>query len=212
VGNVDPARVRAKIESAFGKIPSGAAPVRRPAAESRVTGTLVMGDAPSAVALAVGAPAPSEPLFPAFLVLAARLGPGVPPRAWKASFSPLVDPAVLLVTGAVGPQERPDDAAEHIRREITSLVSAAPAKGEVRAAVAAFGVDLGTVPLKPGACERDPMGVAFARARAAQLRIDGKALARSMEALTPDQLAAAAKLFEPRQTAAVVAGGAIPPP
>ena len=212
VGPVEPEKVRAKIESAFGKIPSGAAPVLRPAAGSRVTGTLVMGDSPSAVALAVGVPAPSESIYPAFLVLAARLNAGAPSRAWKASFAPLEDPSVLLVTGAVGPQERPDDSAGRIRKEVAALVTAGPARGEARAAAEAYGVALGTAPLKPEACERDPMGVAFAKARAAQLRIDGGALARSLEAVSPAQLAEAAKLFEPQRTAAVAAGGTIPPP
>jgi zinc protease len=212
VGPLDPDRVRAQLESAFGKLPAGTAPSLRPAAESRVTGTLVMGDSPSAVALAVAAPAPWEPLFPAFLVLAARLHDVAPPRSWKASFAPLEHPEVLLVTGAVGPQERPDDAAGRIRKEVASLISAGLAPGELRAAAASYGSTLRTEPLKPAACERDPMGAAFAKARTAQLRIDGRALAQSLEAVTAGQLADAAKTFEPQRTAAVVAGGAIPPP
>lgn len=212
VGPVEPDRVRARIESAFGKIPAGTAPSLRPAAESRVTGTLVMGDAPAAVALAVGAPAPSDALFPAFLVLAARLNAPSPAHPWKARFAPLEHPEVLLVAGAVGPQERPDDAAGRIRKEIASLIAAAPSPGELRAAVAAYGFALRTEPLKPAACERDPMGAAFAKARTAQLRIDGQGLAKALEAVTAGQLADAAKAFEPQQTAAVVAGGTIPPP
>src|SRR5439155_9232768 len=125
VGDVDAARVRAKVESAFGKIPAGSPAARRPPAASRVTGTLVMGDAPSAVALAVGAPAPSEPAYAAFLVLAARVTAPAP-RAWKATFAPLEQPGVLLVTGTVAKEERPDDAAARIRKEVTALVTAAP--------------------------------------------------------------------------------------
>jgi zinc protease len=210
VGDVDPARVRARIEAAFGKIPAGSAAPRRAPAASTVTGTLVMGDQPSALALAVGVPAPSEALYPAFLILAARLSSAS--HSWKVSFSPLEQPEVLLVTGSLEPEERPDDAAARIHKEISALTAAGPSSSELRAAPATFAASLGTAPLKPEACAHDPVRVAFVKARSAQLHVDGHGLGQALETVTAAQLAEAARLFEPQRTPAVVAGGAIPSP
>jgi predicted Zn-dependent peptidase len=203
VGDVDAARVRARVEAAFGRIPAGAPATRRPPAASRVTGTLVMGDAPSVVALAVGAPAPSEADYAPFVVLAARLSGGVHP--WKAAYPPFGD--VLLVTGAVKPDERPDDAAARIHQEVTWLLAAKPTASELRAAEAAYGLSW-----EAEVCAHDPAAVAWLKARAAQLRVDGRALAQALEAVGPAQLADAARRFDKDRVAAVVAGGAIPAP
>jgi hypothetical protein len=175
-----------------------------------VTGTLVIGDQPSAVALAVGVPAPSEALYPAFLILAARLSSAS--HTWKVSFSPLEQPEVLLVTGSVEPEERPDHAAARIHKEISALTAAWPSSSELRAAPVTFGASLGTAPLKPEACARDPLGVAFVKARSAQLHVDSHALGQALETVSAAQLAEAARLFEPQRTPVVVAGGKIPSP
>ena len=66
--------------------------------------------------------------------------------------------------------------------------------------------------LKTEMCAHDPIAVAWVKARATQLHVDGRALAQAMEAVTAAQLAEAAKLFDPQHTPAVVAGGNIPAP
>ena len=88
-GHFDVDEVSKRIKGGLATLPAGKAPEPRAPAASRVTGTLVMGDAPSAMALAVPVPEPKDPLYPAFLVLAARLaGPGEVPRAPGRSTSP----------------------------------------------------------------------------------------------------------------------------
>jgi len=209
VGRGDLGPMVAQVETAFGKVAAGSPPVLRPPNDSKVAGTLVMGDAPSAVALAVSAPSPAEPLFPAFLVLSARLQAA---GAIHANYAPLEQPDVLFVTGKVEPPERPDDAAARLRKAVAALLAAGPGPNELSSAAAAFGPTLGTELRGAAAYEKDPLGAALSRARAAQLRIDGPALAKSLAAVTASQLAEAAKRFEPTQTAAVAAGGAIPSP
>src|SRR5688572_18602703 len=72
-GRFNVADAEKRIRAAFGTLPAGTAPPGRAAAGSRALGTLVLGDAPGAMALAVAAPAVTDPLYPAFVVLAARL-------------------------------------------------------------------------------------------------------------------------------------------
>lgn len=209
-GSFEPAAVRARIETAFGPLPAGSSPVAREPTESSVSGTLVFGDAPSAVAVAVRAPAPSDPLYPAFLVLAARLmAPGATGRAWEASYDPIERPEVLFLTGALLPGEVPDAAATRIRNESMALLTRALDTADVETTRGAFARFLGQGALDPAACESDPRALAVAGARRAQLGLDALDLAAALESVTDDQRAEAALGFAPTRTAAIVAGGTI---
>jgi Peptidase M16 inactive domain len=205
VGRFDPAAIRARIEAAFASVPAGAPPVLRAPVEATVTGTLVMGDAPAMVAVAVPAPAPSSSLFPAFLILAARPAGG----GLQLTYDPLASPATLFATGAVRPGESPEAAATRVRAEVAAVLGRPLARADVAAARERFAALLGTGGLDAAACGRDRRGFAIGRARRAQLGLDGAALTRALDAVTAEQLAAAAALFDAKRTAAVVAGGAI---
>jgi zinc protease len=207
VGSYDAAAVRRRIESAFGPLPAGSPPVLRDPADSTVTGTLVMGDAPAAVAVAVPAPALSEPLYPAFLILAARLASASSRGTWESRFDPLARPETLFVTGPLSPGERPEPAAARLRAEVAAITARPLAPADVGAAQARFGPFLGLHADDPATCASDPRAFAYARARRAQL--DTSRLAGALEATTPEQLEQAAALFAPRHTAAVIAGGEI---
>ena len=54
-----------------------------------------------------------------------------------------------------------------------------------------------------------PFEAAFAVRRRAQLGVDGGALGQAARSITPEQLAAAAKLFDTQNSAAIVTGGKI---
>ena len=201
IGRFDATKVRQQIEAAFAGVPPGAPPVLRAAPETTVTGTLVMGNAPAAVAIAVPAPALTDPLYPAFLILAARLAPS--------AYDPLAQPETLFVTGPVTAGEPAEAAATRLRDETAALLARPLAPAEVAAARTRFAGLLGVDALEPAACQRDPRGFAIARARRAHLTIDGERLTAALAATTQAQLDEAAALFSPKRTAAVIAGGAI---
>jgi|JI10StandDraft_1071094.scaffolds.fasta_scaffold186596_2 zinc protease len=201
VGQVDAAAVRGQIEKEFAVFPAAPAPTRRPPADATVTGTLVMGDAPAAVAIAVPAPSPSAPTYAAFLILAARLP--------ASAYDPIVLPHTLFVTTAVNPGERPEDAAARLRADTDAILARPLATADFAATRARFAPLLGADALDPAACKADPRGFAIARARRAQLGVDGARLSAAIANTTPAELATAATQFDAKHTAAVIAGGTI---
>jgi len=202
VGHVDPTALRAHIETAFGALPAGTKPVLRPPADSTVSGTLVMGDAPTAIAIAVPAPAPTAPTFPAFLILAARGGKAI-------TYDPLTAPETLYVSGPMAAGEAPDAAAARLRAGLAELPAPPVTAEDVRAVEEKYGTFLGVGAAEPTACAKDPRTFALAWARRAQLGLDGAAVTKALAATTPAQLAEAARAFDPKRTAAVAAGGTI---
>lgn len=210
VGDFDAGDVRSRIERAFARVPSGTAPAPRDPANATVTGTLVMGDAPAAVAIAVPAPAPSEPLYPAFLVLAARLlRESTEPRAWVASYDPVHLPETLFVTGPREPVEQPEAAAAAIRGQMTAALAGPLAPSDLAETRERFGLLLGVHDRDPRSCRSDVRTLALARTRRAQLGLVELPLAEQLEAISDEQLEEATALFGPRRTAAVIAGGTI---
>jgi len=209
-GHFDLDEATKRIRRAFADVPGGKPPQARAPSGSSVTGTLVMGDAPQAMALAVPPPDHKDALYPAFLVLAARLAaPEGAARVWKADFAPLARPDVLLVSSPTPAGQPAEPAAAAMRAEITTLVKAPLADGEAERAIERYGGVLGMTPLSAEACAAEPVEMAFAAGRRAQLGIDGAALAQAVRAVTQDQVAAAAQRFDSTHSAAVIAGGKI---
>ncbi len=207
-GLIDLDATAKRVRESFAGLAPGAAPPARPPAGSIVTGTLVMSDAPTAAALAVPVPAPQDPLYPAFLVLAARLaGPGDPAaRKWRTDFAPLGRPDILFVTTVLPPGEPGEAAAARMREQVNAVVTAPLTADEPARALEKF-ASLGLTPLGVETLAADPSEAAVAAGRRAQLGVDGKALAQAVAAITPEQLAAAARLFDAKSSAAVLAGG-----
>ena len=184
-GHFDLEEATKRIRRAFADVPGGKPPQPRAPSGSSVTGTLVMGDAPQAMALAVPPPDPRDALYPAFLVLAARLAePGGAVRAWKADFAPLARPDVLFVTSPIPAGQPAEPAAAAMRAAVSSLVKAPLADDEAERAIARYGGLLGMTPLSAEACAAEPFETAFAAGRRAQLGVDGAALAQAARALT----------------------------
>ncbi len=208
-GRFDAEKVRARIETALGSLPAGTPPVARPPAAASVRGTLVMGNAPTAVAVAVPAPAPSDPLYPPFLVLAGRLMEKTSPaRTWEARYDPILRPDLLFVTGPVGPAEQPEPGAARIRAEVAAVLARPPAPADLASARERFRLFLDPA-LDPAICAKDARAFAVARTRRAQMQLEGTVLLQGLQATTKEQLAEAAGLFEPKLTAGVIAGGAL---
>jgi hypothetical protein len=208
-GRFDTEKLRRHIETAFGPLPAGTPPVARPSASASVRGTLVMGAAPTAVAVAVPAPAPSDPLYPPFLILAARLAEKTSPaRTWEASYDPILRPELLFVTGLIGRAEQPEPGAGRIRAQVAAVLALPPAPADVGAARERFRFFLDPT-LDPALCAKDARAFAIARTRRAQMGLEGAGLLEALPTTTKEQLEKAAALFEPNLTAAVIAGGAL---
>jgi zinc protease len=211
VGPLDVDEATKRIKAAFAGLPAGTPPEARPPAASKVTGTLVMGEAPTAVAIAVPVPAPHEPDYAAFLALASRVtASGNPARTWKADFAPLARPDVLFVTSAIPAGQQGEAVAGRMRTDLNAIVTTPAAANEPDRVLAAFGAPLGMTPASEEACAADPFATAFAVGRRAQLSIDGTFLLHASRAVGPEQLAAAAKMFDGNHSAAVITGAKSP--
>lgn len=209
VGDVDSEKARARIEHAFGRLPSGTPPVARPPRDMTVTGTLVMGDAPAAVSIAVRAPAQQDRVYPAFLVLAARLLMETPgPKEWAASYDPVLQPELLIVSGPLHSGEPAEPGAARIRSAMDALLARPLSPEDQKAARARFALYLGDVS-DVAACAHDPRTLSVVMARREQTGIETRSMARAIDGLTSAQLAEALKFFAPGRTAAVAAGGVV---
>ena len=209
-GRYDTVKTRAHLDAAFGSLAAGKPPTLREPGDASVRGTLVMGDAPTAVAIAVPAPAPADPLHAPFVALAARiLEKPSAPRTWEVSYDPLKRPDLLFVTGPVGQAEQPEPAAGRMRDEVKAVLSRPLDAEDIARARRTFPLYVGPL-TDPAVCAADPRAFAAARARRTQLGIDGTALEKALESVSKEQLEEAAKLFEVKKTAAVIAGGKLP--
>ncbi len=204
-GAFDVDAVRAHAEKVLGPLARGTPPKAGEPVQATVKGTLVMGDAPTAVAIAVPAPELASPALPSFLVLAARLlAEPTATRSWAVDYDPVRRPELLLVTGAVGPGEQPEPAANRIRGEVEKVVAAPLGEEETERARERFRLFLDPALLEASTCADDPRAFAIARALrglrdAAPASLDGAA----------DKLDEARARFGPKGSAAVIAGGVI---
>jgi zinc protease len=208
VGRFDVAHARERIEQGFGALSAGTVPVAREDAGSTATGTLVMGDAPAAVALAVPAPALADPQYPAFLVLASRLLAELSgSSAWKARYDPVASPEALVISGPTRPPESPDAAGARLRSDVAALAERPLAPGELASTRSRFARLLGVDELSPATCAAGPEALAIARARGAQLGLQALPLAEALQRATQAELERVAPLFTGARTSAVIAGG-----
>jgi predicted Zn-dependent peptidase len=139
-GHIDLEAVAARIKASFGAEPAGKPPELRPETGARVAGTLVMSTAPRALAVAVPIPAPKDPLYGPFLVLASRLGGAAgPARAWKIDFDPLGRSDVLFVTAPIPAGTPAEPLAAKLRGELASIVDAPLADGDTDRTLANLG-------------------------------------------------------------------------
>jgi predicted Zn-dependent peptidase len=204
-GRFDIDEISKRIRAAFGPALAAKAPAPSAAAGSRVTGTLVMSEAPTAMALAVPVPEPKDPLYAPFLVLAMRVTRGDnAARTWKADFAPLARPDILFVTAPLPTGQPPEAAAGKVRADVEGVVGAPLGGDEAAQAIDRFGELLSMTAMTAKTVAAGPFETAFAAGRRAQLGIDGPALAQALRAVTPDQLAAAAKLFGAANSTAVL--------
>jgi hypothetical protein len=124
-------------------------------------------------------------------------------------YDPVERPEAMLVTAPILYPEPPDVVAARVRREVAAAIAGPLSARDVASVRLRFARWLGSADLAPDACAADPRALAVARARRAQLGVDGRALASALERVTQAQLDQAAALFSEVTTAAVVAGGTL---
>lgn len=209
-GKFDAATVKTRIEAGFATITTGSPPTLRDPGETTVRGTLVMGEAPTQVAIAIPAPDLKDPDYAPFLVQAARLlEKPTKPRTWDVHFDPLRRPDLLLITGPVGQAEQPEPAAGRMRSEIARILAAPLTSADMTKAKERFHALLNPENTDSQSCAKDARTFAIARLRSPQLKLDAPALAKAIDATTQVQMTEVAKLFDAKQSAAIIAGGAI---
>lgn len=213
-GGFEAKRAREWIEREFGPLPARPVATAERASRPSIPGMRVVAIRPlrpmskPVVSLAYGAPEPGEDLYPAFLVLAARLATRLAPSAPTGmpppfAYSFLDDPAVLFVSGVVEPGETPESAVGRLDARVGAVVSAGLTPADVAAARNLYGAMLGAAPMPAAMCRHNPYGVAFSLARREQMGIHGAALAAAWKGLSSESLRAAAAAFLPTRRAAV---------
>lgn len=209
-GRFDAAAIRTRMESAFGSIAAGKAPTLRDPSASSVRGTLVMGNAPTAVAIAVPAPAITDPGYASFLVLASRLmEKTTEARTWTATYDPLLRPEILYITGPVGPAEQPEPSAGRMRKEVQTILDRPFDPADLAKTRETFQSFFEHHSVDPALCARDARSLAIARVRGQQMQLDVAPIAKSLVDTTKESLAEAAKAFDTQHSAAVIAGGSM---
>lgn len=213
-GRFDAAAIRARVESAFGSIAGGTAPTLRDPSASSVRGTLVMGNAPTAVAIAVPAPAMTDPNYASFLVLASRLmeksvDKPQQPRTWEATYDPILRPEILFITGPVGQTEQPEPSAGRMRTEVNAILARPFDPADLAKTRETFRAFFEHRSVDPGICAQDARLLAISRARGAQLQLDVAPIAKALVGTTKESLDEAAKVFDTQHSAAVIAGGSM---
>src|SRR5262249_30811308 len=118
-------------------------------------------------------------------------------------------PELLFITGPVGQAEQPEPAAARIRSEVAAILTRPLTPDDIAKTKERFRLFIDPSLLDAALCSKDARAFAIARARRAQLKLDATALTKALDATTKEQLEQAAQLFEPKRTAAVIAGGAI---
>jgi predicted Zn-dependent peptidase len=205
-GEIDGKVVAKLIDSSFGKATGTKASLREHG-HSKVSGTLVMGSAPSVVALAIGAPPTKDPAYVGFLVLSVRLLES--DVLQEVIYRPLQRPETLFVVKKFGAEEQADPAASALRGEVDAIITQPFSERDVQLVKQRFASLLGFQDLEPDQCARDPRALASSRALRASLHFDPAQLRASLEKMDDSGLDAARESFQARRTVAVAGGGEI---
>jgi len=215
-GPVKPLAIKERIANRFSKINGGkafesrtvfASPSRASFQVKEVT-PLFKNTEPH-VALSFRAPAPSDRSFPAFLVLVRRLMTNLEklnlsPSTFLVYFAPLDKPEVVSLVLPAGNQETPEALLERLKDYVAEMRTMPPDNEELKSAREYFNFAYCRETYRLEALARDPYGVAFSVGRTQQLGINGNALMRQIDAVTQEEINAAAECFAPEKSAAVI--------
>jgi zinc protease len=218
-GKIDVTAARETIAKYFAELPPGdpAPNPRKPGKPQlgqtkRQAVTPAIPNARDEVCLGFAVPEPDDELFPAFLILAARLQNGTLKLGGNpftgdlpVTFAPLDDWGLLYVRGTVKESETPDETVARLEAAVSEIVGRELQPNDARWTNNTFGFILGTVPIPDAMLGQNLYGAAARIGRRVQLGIQATKLTRAIEAVTPDQLRRAAdEYFAPSRRATAV--------
>jgi zinc protease len=206
-GGIEPEEVRKAIDREFATIDSGyrmGSPPSFPRPSLDKTEKKRIGrrfpQAQSHVAIAFSTPKPSEKLFPAFMIVAARLQLNSsqlnsPQGVFPLTFAPLDRPEVLIVNLPVGENEEGQSVLNRLKSFVTGTVSKNLDKRDIEATKQVFGFTLGFQEYPDKVLANNVYGVAFSLGRRAQLGIDSKRLLEDISRVTQEDLKKATEVY-----------------
>jgi zinc protease len=201
-GDIEEAAAAALIEKKFAGIDSGEKIPDPPekAASSRPGPVAVNLPSPSAqfsphVAVAVEAPPPADPLFPAFLIAAARFYKnadrlGQTPDAFPVIYAPLDRPEILIVQRPVQARETGAVVEKRLRDFFVATISPELSDGDIPFAKQFFSHLLGFTDFPGTPQDGQLYGIAFRRGRFRQMGVDSGRLLEKLESTTGEEFAA----------------------
>lgn len=195
-GDFDPAEAKSLVERAFADVPRGQAPPTPDRERAPLTSGTTELPAPGLLgggyaAVAFPAPAPSDPNYAGFLMLAATLQSraidfGAPKGVAPVQFAPLDRPEVLTVSAPNVAGEDEAKAAARLQAIVERETESAKVDAELLGRTYGFLLGL------DGPAESDlalnPYGVAFGIARRRQMGLDSAALAGRINSMSQDDL------------------------
>jgi len=154
------------------------------------------------VALAVGAPPPTDPLFPAFLIAAARFYKnanrlGQAPDAFPVIYAPLDRPEILIVQRPVQAREKGAVVEKRLRDFFAETMSAEWSAGDILFAKQFFSHLLGFVDFPGKPQDGQLYGIAFRLGRFRQMGVDSGRLLKKLESTTGEEFAAVKENYFP---------------
>jgi predicted Zn-dependent peptidase len=205
-GDFDPAKIKPLISQIFSPVTAGEiiyAPPKfsRPQPSQSVKiQTPATFRQPSYAAIAFRAPSPSNKLFPAFLVLTAKLQLKTadlnPPKGVSpVIFSPLDRPEVLIIKLPAKMFEKGEEVIKQLKNFVKKTVSEPLSNRDITKAQQLFGFAYKLQDYPDTILANNPYGVAFALGRCRQLKIDSTKLCNAINRVTEEKLHKAAHIY-----------------
>ena len=212
-GDFEAAKARKLIEDSFALIPAGEElpPWSRIATPRFGPATFELATHPgsrNAVCLAISAPTMDDELFPAYLIIAAKLmasGHAIsgPQDPFPATYAVLDGPEAMFICKSF-PSAEEAAATEKELREFVRQTIEEVRSADAEVALQMFGFLLGLTELSDQAVAQNTYGVAFSLARTQQLKINSEELRRKIRDVTNDELRLAAREFFAEDRSALV--------
>jgi zinc protease len=216
-GRFDAVDANRKIQSLFSQIEPGDPPPKKlqlPKAMLtkllRVKVKPIQRKARPRVCLAYAVPAPSDEIFPAFLVLVAKMQLQAVklqsnPRQFPVQFRAIDDPSILYVTSEVRKGETAEDTIQRLDAFVLKIANESVGKDDLKLANYAFAFFYETSELPAATLAGNVYGVAFALGRRGQLAIDSKELTDAILNVRQDAIDRCRDhVFDAKQRATVV--------
>lgn len=215
-GAVEPGTTRKRIEALFSKIGGGKPAAAKTVSPSPIHEPLLIKEItpsfPQAgpyVALSYLAPAPSDRLFLAYLVIVHRLQANTgklkpSPDIFPVIYAPFDRPEVISLNLPVVDRETPEAVLARLRSYVNEMRTAKLDGEELKAARQFFNFSFCRESYPDGVLMRDPYGIAFTMGRKKQLGINGDSIMQRITAVTQEELGAAGEYFAPEKSAAVI--------